>query len=160
SARSWTPSLRASPAPACASATRSQPEIRTVQPTGMSGGLESERSGTPARSWAIHRSRAVFVAQWADRSTAAARRRRTDDNVGGPVLMSQAMWGPGTIVADKYRLGPVLGRGGMGMVVEALHVQLGTSFALKFLYSSILAKRSLAERFFREARATAALKSE
>ncbi|HWO24547.1 MAG TPA: serine/threonine-protein kinase [Kofleriaceae bacterium] len=70
------------------------------------------------------------------------------------------MLAPGTIVADKYRLERVLGRGGMGMVVEARHVQLGTLFALKFLYSSILANVSLMERFLREARATAALKSE
>src|SRR6187402_737945 len=70
------------------------------------------------------------------------------------------MLAPGTVVADKYRLERVLGRGGMGMVVEARHVQLGTLFALKFLYSSILANVSLMERFLREARATAALKSE
>jgi len=70
------------------------------------------------------------------------------------------MLAPGAIVAGKYRLEQVLGRGGMGMVVEARHVQLGTAFALKFLYKSILKKASLAERFFREARASAALKSE
>jgi len=66
----------------------------------------------------------------------------------------------GTVIAEKYRLERVLGRGGMGMVVEARHVQLGTSFALKFLYSSVLAKASLAKRFQREACAAAALKSE
>src|SRR5689334_1671836 len=68
--------------------------------------------------------------------------------------------GPGTIVADKYRLERVLGRGGMGMVIEARHVQLGTSFALKFLHRSILGNTSVTERFLREARATAALRSE
>ena len=68
--------------------------------------------------------------------------------------------GPGTIVGDKYRLERVLGRGGMGMVIEAKHVQLGTSFALKFLHRSILGTESVTERFLREARATAALRSE
>jgi serine/threonine protein kinase len=68
--------------------------------------------------------------------------------------------GPGTIVADKYRLERVLGRGGMGMVIEAKHVQLGTSFALKFLHRSILGTETVPERFLREARATAALRSE
>jgi serine/threonine protein kinase len=70
------------------------------------------------------------------------------------------MLAPGTVIADKYRVERVLGRGGMGMVLEARHVQLGTLFALKFLHSSILAKASLMERFLREARATAALRSE
>ena len=70
------------------------------------------------------------------------------------------MLAPGDIIADKYRLERVIGRGGMGMVIEARHVELGTSFALKFLYNKMLAKKSLAERFLREARATAALRSE
>ena len=67
---------------------------------------------------------------------------------------------PGTIVADKYRLERVLGRGGMGTVIEARHVQLGTSFALKFLHRSIAGNASVPERFLREARAAAALGSE
>ena len=67
---------------------------------------------------------------------------------------------PGTIVADKYRLERVLGRGGMGMVIEARHVQLGTPFALKFLHRSIAGNASVPERFLREARAAAALGSE
>src|SRR5687768_15087204 len=70
------------------------------------------------------------------------------------------MLGPGTIVADKYRLERVLGRGGMGTVIEARHVQLGTSFALKFLHRSILGTESVTERFLREARATAAFRGE
>jgi len=39
----WTPSPRGFPARGCVSATQSRPEIRTVQLTGMSGGLESSR---------------------------------------------------------------------------------------------------------------------
>ncbi|HSK00860.1 MAG TPA: serine/threonine-protein kinase, partial [Kofleriaceae bacterium] len=66
----------------------------------------------------------------------------------------------GTIVADKYRLERVLGRGGMGTVIAARHVQLGTSFALKFLHRSILENETVPERFLREARATATLQSE
>jgi serine/threonine-protein kinase len=68
--------------------------------------------------------------------------------------------GPGTIVAEKYRLERVLGRGGMGMVIEAQHVRLGTKVALKFLHRSILGNDTVPERFLREARATAALRSE
>ncbi len=70
------------------------------------------------------------------------------------------MLGAGTIIAGKYRLVRVLGRGGMGTVIEAQHVQLGTSVALKFVHRSIVDTASVTERFFREARATAALGSE
>lgn len=66
----------------------------------------------------------------------------------------------GVIVADKYRLERVLGRGGMGTVIEARHIQLGTSVALKFLHRSIVETETVMERFLREARATAALRSE
>jgi len=68
--------------------------------------------------------------------------------------------GPGTVIAGKYRIERVLGRGGMGTVVEATHAQLGASFALKFLHDNVAGNAALAERFFREARAAAALKSE
>jgi serine/threonine-protein kinase len=48
----------------------------------------------------------------------------------------------------------------MGTVVEVTHVQLGASFALKFLHHDAAANPGLTERFFREARAAGALKSE
>jgi eukaryotic-like serine/threonine-protein kinase len=70
------------------------------------------------------------------------------------------MLAPGTVVDAKYRLERVLGRGGMGMVIEARHVQLGTPVALKFLHRGIVGNLSVTERFFREARATAAMTSE
>ena len=43
------------------------------------------------------------------------------------------MFEPGAIVAEKYWIERVLGRGGMGVVVAATHLQLGQRFALKFL---------------------------
>lgn len=70
------------------------------------------------------------------------------------------MLSPGTVVDAKYRLEQVLGRGGMGMVIEARHVQLGTPVALKFLHKGVMGNASMTERFFREARATAAMTSE
>lgn len=67
--------------------------------------------------------------------------------------MKQALLAPeqGRVVAGKYRLVRVLGRGGMGMVFEAQHVQVRRSFALKFLRQDrVVAPRSL-RRFEREA---------
>ena len=40
---------------------------------------------------------------------------------------------PGTVVAGKYRVERIIGRGGMGLVVEATHLGLGNRVALMFL---------------------------
>ncbi len=70
------------------------------------------------------------------------------------------MFGVGTILAGKYRIERLLGEGGMGMVVAATHLHLGTQVALKFLLAEMAGNQNMAERFMREARASALLKSE
>ena len=67
---------------------------------------------------------------------------------------------PGALVAEKYRVERVIGRGGMGLVVEATHVMLGTRVALKFLAEAMVAEPTALARFNREARASAQLVSE
>jgi len=67
---------------------------------------------------------------------------------------------PGDIVADKYKVEHVLGRGGMGLVLAAEHVQLRERVALKFLTSKADRDSASNERFMREARVTAKLRSE
>src|SRR5947209_6881534 len=67
---------------------------------------------------------------------------------------------PGTIVAGKYRVERVLGRGGMGVVVAATHIHLGTVAALKFLNEDVVQDQGVVARFLREARACAQLRSE
>src|SRR5580693_3824522 len=68
---------------------------------------------------------------------------------------------PGEIIADKYRVERVLGRGGMGVVVAALHLHLDQRVALKFIIPGAVGDDSQAiERFLREARAAVRLKSE
>lgn len=67
---------------------------------------------------------------------------------------------PGSIVADKYRVERCVGRGGMGLVLEAIHLQLEQTVALKVLLPEVAALQGAASRFLREARAAARLQSE
>jgi serine/threonine-protein kinase len=67
---------------------------------------------------------------------------------------------PGTVVAGKYRVERIIGRGGMGLVVEATHLGLGNRVALKFLAEDMASDQTALARFRREAQASAQLKSE
>jgi serine/threonine-protein kinase len=67
---------------------------------------------------------------------------------------------PGDVLADKYRVERVLGRGGMGVVVAAHHIQLDERVALKFLLPEALGHPEAVARFVREARAAVKIKGE
>ena len=64
----------------------------------------------------------------------------------------------GEILAGKYRVERILGRGGMGVVVAAQHIHLRQRVAIKFLLPD--ATGEVVARFLREARAAVRLKSE
>src|SRR5450631_724224 len=66
----------------------------------------------------------------------------------------------GDVLAGKYRVERVLGVGGMGMVVAAMHLELHEPRALKFMLPSELSRTAAVERFLREARAASRLKGE
>lgn len=66
---------------------------------------------------------------------------------------------PDQIVAGKYRLTRMVGRGGMGSVWEGLHVTLGTRVAVKFIDSEHAQSKEAQNRFINEARAAAKLRS-
>lgn len=66
----------------------------------------------------------------------------------------------GDLIANKYEVTGLLGSGGMGYVISARHVELGEMVALKFLRPEALAHAELVERFAREARAAAKIRSE
>ena len=67
---------------------------------------------------------------------------------------------PGDILAGKYLVDRLLGVGGMGAVVAATHTQLDQRVAIKFLLPAMMASREIVERFQREARAAAKIRSE
>ena len=65
---------------------------------------------------------------------------------------------PGEILAEKYQVERALGQGGMGIVVAARHLELDQTVAIKFLIRD--APPNALERFMREAKAAALVKSE
>ena len=66
----------------------------------------------------------------------------------------------GDVIAEKYRVERVLGVGGMGVVVAAMHLDLEERVALKFLLPEAAANAGIAARFAQEARAAVKIKSE
>jgi eukaryotic-like serine/threonine-protein kinase len=66
---------------------------------------------------------------------------------------------PNVLVAGKYRLTRLLGRGGMGSVWEGVHTTLGTRVAVKFIESEHAESVEARNRFENEARAAATLRS-
>jgi serine/threonine protein kinase len=66
----------------------------------------------------------------------------------------------GEILAGKYRVERVLGVGGMGVVVAALHIALDERVAIKFLLPEALTNAEAVARFAREARAAVKIKSQ
>jgi serine/threonine-protein kinase len=77
-----------------------------------------------------------------------------------PVAERGVAAAPGRLLAGKYRLGRLLGEGGMGSVYEAEHVGLGARVAVKLLSPACAANDRAVLRFRREARAAAAVKHE
>ncbi|MCA9618607.1 MAG: protein kinase [Myxococcales bacterium] len=67
--------------------------------------------------------------------------------------------GPGTVIAGRYRLESLLGKGGMGSVWRAAHLELGSFVAVKILQPKGAASAHSRARFLREGRASALLRS-
>ncbi len=67
---------------------------------------------------------------------------------------------PGQVLGGKFRIERVIGEGGMGIVVEATHIQLEERVALKFLRREVMRMPEVVLRFDAEARAVVKLKSE
>ncbi len=72
--------------------------------------------------------------------------------IGGPGQFTRA-------VVGSWELGFVLGRGGMGEVYEATHVDTDATAAVKLLRRELLIDKTHVERFLREVRAASTLDS-
>jgi eukaryotic-like serine/threonine-protein kinase len=68
-------------------------------------------------------------------------------------------WTHGQVLAGKYVVENVVGAGAMAIVVSAMHRQLDTRVAIKFLRPEMLGKADLVSRFRREGRAAAKIRS-
>ena len=66
--------------------------------------------------------------------------------------IDDARFVPGTILADRYRIVGLLGKGGMGEVYRADDLKLGQPVALKFLPEHLLSDGAALARFHREVR--------
>ena len=65
----------------------------------------------------------------------------------------------GFLISGKYRVTGELGRGGMAAVYEAENVDIGKRVAIKVLAQELISSAVVVERFLREARAVAAIRS-
>ncbi|WP_437745289.1 protein kinase [Sorangium sp. So ce1504] len=74
--------------------------------------------------------------------------------------MAMAPVAVGDVLAGKYRVEQIVGAGAMGTIVAAWHLELEQRVAMKFLHSLRADGGDPAERFRREARALARIKSE
>jgi serine/threonine-protein kinase len=77
-----------------------------------------------------------------------------------PEVLLHASVRPGEVLAGKYTVDRIIGSGGMGVVVVAVHVDLGERVALKFLLPAAMQSQEAVARFSREARAAFKIKSE
>jgi eukaryotic-like serine/threonine-protein kinase len=64
---------------------------------------------------------------------------------------------PGRVIAGRYRIRRLLGKGGMGAVYEAEHIALERTVALKVLLPDHATDAGVVARFMQEARAAAAI---
>src|SRR5215475_7324502 len=76
-----------------------------------------------------------------------------------PAIPNESKIPVGSVLVGKYRVTREIGRGGMAAVYEAEHMSLGKRIAVKVLPSELSASTVVIERFFREARAAASVKS-
>ncbi|MEO0325230.1 MAG: serine/threonine-protein kinase [Myxococcota bacterium] len=66
----------------------------------------------------------------------------------------------GRVIADRYRILALLGRGGMGVVYKVEHIHIGKLMAMKLLHGELSGDAATVKRFRREAEVVAKLTHE
>ena len=79
---------------------------------------------------------------------------------GEEARMRHVAFRPGSVIADKYIVERVIGEGGLGVVVAAHHQHLEQTVAIKYLRPKALGTKVVTERFVREARLAAKIRSQ
>ena len=63
----------------------------------------------------------------------------------------------GQVIAERYRIEELIGRGGMGVVYRVEHVRIGKVMAMKLLHGALARDKHVVKRFKREAEAVSRL---
>jgi len=85
-------------------------------------------------------------------SASAARSASRISSVATEFLISEGRFLPGRLIAGRYRIIALLGKGGMGEVYRADDLTLGQAVAMKFLPDEATRNEGLLERFRNEVR--------
>ena len=87
-----------------------------------------------------------------DSSQAPTRTVAPADRLPSSDALDGAQFIPGTMLAGRYRIVGLLGRGGMGEVYRAEDLKLGQAVALKFLPKEVMHRADRLARFHQEVR--------
>jgi serine/threonine protein kinase len=85
---------------------------------------------------------------------------KTEANAYRARRLSSSDFGEGDVLAGKYRIEAVLGEGGMGIVLSATHIELGSRVAIKVLRPELAHTEDAVLRLLVEARSAASIRSE
>ena len=77
------------------------------------------------------------------------------DQEGRPSISADPLIG--RVIAERYRILDLLGRGGMGVVYRVEHTHIGKTMAMKLLHGELARDRDVVRRFRREAEAASRL---